>query len=217
MASYLDVAAAVPLPTNLGNSVLLFDYTCCPVFSLTTPSYFASQQQINVQVPWELTGRASSFLFDTVNGSTSTGTLVSLAAFAPGLFATNQAGTGQGAILIANTPNLAAPNGAFPGSRPAVRGVDFLEIYCTGLGPVTNQPATGAAAVANPLSSTTTTPTVTIGGAPAMVAFSGLAPGFVGLYVVTLQVPMNAPTGNSVPVQLTIGGVQSNIVTIAIE
>ena len=52
---------------------------------------------------------------------------------------------------------------------------------------------------------------------PATVLFSGLAPPFVGLYVVTLQVPAGAPTGNSVAVVLTIGGVPSNTVTIAVQ
>ncbi|HXE74406.1 MAG TPA: PQQ-dependent sugar dehydrogenase [Candidatus Xenobia bacterium] len=211
LAAATATAGSVPLPTTLGGAALLFNG------SMSVPEFFASPGQVNVQIPWELAGQGSASLTDTVGGVTSGPESVPLAAFAPGLFATNQQGTGQGAILIANTPNLAAPVGMFPGSRPAVRGVDFLEIYCTGLGPVTNQPATGAAAPANPLSQTTSTPTVTVGGVPATVLFSGLAPPFVGLYVVTLQVPADAPTGNSVPVVLTIGGIQSNAVTIAIQ
>jgi uncharacterized protein (TIGR03437 family) len=47
--------------------------------------------------------------------------------------------------------------------------------------------------------------------------FSGLSPGFVGLYQVNLQIPSTAPSGNAVPVVLTIGGVQSNTATIAIQ
>jgi len=47
--------------------------------------------------------------------------------------------------------------------------------------------------------------------------FSGLAPGFVGLYVATLQVPAGAPIGNAVNVVLTISGQPSNTVTIAVE
>jgi len=68
----------------------------------------------------------------------------------------------------------------------------------------------------NPLSSTTTPATVTIGGAPAQVLFSGLAPGYVGLYVITLKVLVGSPVGDAVPVVVTIGGVQSNTVTIAV-
>ena len=51
----------------------------------------------------------------------------------------------------------------------------------------------------------------------ATVTFSGLAPEFVGLYQVNAQVPANAPTSDAVPVVLSIGGVTSNAVTIAIQ
>ena len=94
---------------------------------------------------------------------------------------------------------------------------EFVSTFCTGLGPVTNQPATGDAASINSLSGTTTTPTVTIGGVAATVSFSGLATGFVGLYQVDVQVPANAPPGDNVPVVLSIGGATSNTVTIAIQ
>ncbi len=103
-----------------------------------------------------------------------------------------------------------------PGSRPVNHG-EFLSIFCAGLGDVTNRPATGAAALGNPLSTTIANPTVTIGEVPAAVSFSGLAPGFVGLYQVNVEVPSNAPTGEAVEVGLTIGGVASNTVTIAIQ
>jgi uncharacterized protein (TIGR03437 family) len=73
------------------------------------------------------------------------------------------------------------------------------------------------AAQASPLSVTIATPTVTIGGIVALVPFSGLAPGAVGLYQVNVQVPMGAPTGDAVPVILSIGGVTSNTVTIAVQ
>ena len=44
-----------------------------------------------------------------------------------------------------------------------------------------------------------------------------LAPGFVGLYQVNVQVPAEAPTGDGVEVVLSIGGVASNTVTIAVQ
>jgi uncharacterized protein (TIGR03437 family) len=54
-----------------------------------------------------------------------------------------------------------------------------------------------------------------------MVSFSGLAPGFVGLYQVNAQVPDHAPTGDAVPVVLTMtgqnGAVSSLAVTIAVQ
>lgn len=73
------------------------------------------------------------------------------------------------------------------------------------------------AASANPLSNTITVPSVTIGGIPAPVSFSGLAPDFAGLYQVNALVPQNAATGNSVPVTIRIGGTTSNTVTLAVQ
>jgi hypothetical protein len=50
-----------------------------------------------------------------------------------------------------------------------------------------SQPPSGSPApTSHHLAETTTTPTVTIGGASANVLFSGLAPGFVGEYEVTV-------------------------------
>ena len=130
----------------------------------------------------------------------------------------NSSGGGQGAIQIANTTFIAATTGSIPGAqtRPAQRG-DFLTIFCAGLGDVNNRPASGAAASGGPLSTTRAAPTVTIGGVPATVSFSGLSPGFVGLYQVNVQVPASAPVGNAVSVVLTIGSVISNTVTIAVQ
>jgi uncharacterized protein (TIGR03437 family) len=39
----------------------------------------------------------------------------------------------------------------------------------------------------------------------------------VGLYQVNVQVPAASPTGDAIPLLLTIGGQQSNQVTIAVQ
>jgi uncharacterized protein (TIGR03437 family) len=118
--------------------------------------------------------------------------------------------------LIAGTASLAAPNDAFPGSRPARIG-EYVSIYATGLGDVSNRPGLGSASPLSPLSTTLAKPEVTVGGVPAAVTFSGLAPGYVGLYQINVQVPAGAPTGPNVPIVLTIGGVPSNTATIAVD
>jgi len=140
---------------------------------------------------------------------------VNLATFAPGIF---QLAGGQGIIVIANTATIAVPVGSIPGlqTRPAHPG-EFLSIYATGLGPVTNQPPSGTLAPGNPRSLTTTTPSVTIGELPAPVRSSGLTPGFAGLYQVDVQVPLTVAGGNAVQVVLSIGGATSNTVTIAVQ
>jgi uncharacterized protein (TIGR03437 family) len=186
--------------------------------AIPAPVFAASAGQINFQVPWELAGQPHASLTVWRNGIASDSITVPLAAQTPGLFAINASGRGQGAIAIGTTAVLAAPAGSVPGkeSRPVRRG-EYLAIYCTGLGPVTSEPPTGAVASADPLSFTTTVPTVILGGRPVPAAFAGLAPDSIGLYQVNVQVPQDALTGSAVPVSLTIGGVFSNSVTIAVE
>jgi uncharacterized protein (TIGR03437 family) len=49
------------------------------------------------------------------------------------------------------------------------------------------------------------------------VSFSGLAPGAVGLYQVNVEVAAATPSGGQVALKLTIGGKESNTVTVAVE
>jgi uncharacterized protein (TIGR03437 family) len=53
-----------------------------------------------------------------------------------------------------------------------------------------------------------------VGGQPAIIFFAGLAPRFVGLMQVNLQIP-NVNSGDQ-PLVITIGGVRSNTALIAI-
>jgi len=74
-----------------------------------------------------------------------------------------------------------------------------------------------APAGGSPLVLTVAQPTVTIGGKAARVQFSGLAPGFVGLWQINAEVPQDVTLGSAVPLQISAGGVSSNTVTIAVQ
>jgi uncharacterized protein (TIGR03437 family) len=200
--------SAPPLPFMLGGTNLTLQGSPVALF-------FVSPLQINFQVPFiPIFGTSQTTL--TVTQGQLTNTLnITLVPYAPALFTTNSQGTGQAAALNSSS-TLAAPTGAFPGSRPARRG-EIVAIYCTGLGNVSNAPDPGAPSPSNPLAHTLATPTVTVGGQPATVPFSGLAPGFVGLNQVNIQIPSSAPSGSAIPLVLTIGGVPSNTATIAVQ
>ena len=58
---------------------------------------------------------------------------------------------------------------------------------------------------------------VNIPGTAASVQFAGLTPGEVGLYQVNAQVPQGTVKGPSVPLTISMGGVVSNTVTIAVK
>jgi uncharacterized protein (TIGR03437 family) len=174
----------------------------------------ASCGQANLQIPWEVAGQTDVPVTVTVNELESVSQFATVAPFAPGIYTLNMSGSGQGAVQIAPSDQLAAE--LTPGARPIVAG-EHIAIFATGLGPVSNQPETGAAALSNPLSYTTTIPTVTVGGVAAEVTYSGLAPGFAGLYQVNALLPQGAPSGDSISVVISIGGVESNTVTIAVQ
>jgi uncharacterized protein (TIGR03437 family) len=82
----------------------------------------------------------------------------------------------------------------------------YIEIYATGLG--ATQPSNG-------LAITTQTPVIFFGTTPARPMFSGLAPGFLGLYQVNVAVPAGA--SGIVPVVLSIGKSVSNSVQVILQ
>jgi uncharacterized protein (TIGR03437 family) len=207
------------LPTNLGGTSVV-------IAGQSAPLFYVSPGQINAQVPLTdasgapLQGTPQAYVMNTTNplASLSDSETTTIATSGPGIFALNQGGTGQGAVQIANTSTFAAPTGSISGStsRPAVRGTDFISIFCTGLGAVSNPPPTGTPATGS--GSTTILPvTVQFGSVSVQAPFAGLAPGFVGLYQVNVQVPANAPAGSAVPLTVTVNGAVSNTVTIATQ
>jgi uncharacterized protein (TIGR03437 family) len=210
LSSTTAVALSVPLSNSLNNTSITFGTTQAPLF-------FVSALQINAQLPYDTpTGTVNVRVTrGTANSQTQT---VQVAQFSPGIFSLRQDGTGPGAILIANSATFAQPAGSIlqRESRPAARG-EFITIFCTGLGALDNPVPSGAAAPASPLSRATTLPEVRIGGIAGNVVFAGLAPMFVGLYQINVQVPQGVTPGNEVTVQIIQGGVQGNTTTIAVQ
>src|ERR1700691_1814011 len=212
LAAAATSAASLPLPITLGGTTVSMN-------GIAVPLFFVSPLQINFPVPWELLSSPTAALTVTTAAGTSPSITVSLSAAAPGIFTigtTNSAA--QGAIQIANTTTLVAPVGAVPGvvSRPATTG-DILTIYCSGLGAVTNMPVDGSAAGSSSLSYVQSPVSVTVGGQSAAPLFAGLAPGFVGLYQVNVQLPAGVAAGNAVPVVVSTANLNSNTATIAVQ
>jgi uncharacterized protein (TIGR03437 family) len=182
--------------------------------------FFVSSGQINFQVPWETQGLTTAPLIVTTAGGSSSPVNVTMSSGAPGIFTI---GGTQGAVQIANTTTFVAPVGSISGatSSPATAG-QFITIYASGLGAVSNQPADGAADTGSPLSQAAGTVSVTIGGVTAPFSFAGLSPGFVGLYQVNVQIPGGLGTNNSAPLIVTLMSntnqtFTSNTATIAVH
>ncbi len=172
-------SGGIPLPTTLDGVQVTMNGIAAPLF-------YVNSFQINALVPWELSGSSSMRVEVMAGGVASNSANMDLAVTAPGIFAITDA---KGNLVTASNP-------AAPG--------EYLVIYCTGLGAVSNPPASGAGAPSSPLSETTDATTVTIGGVPAQVSYSGLTPGFAGLYQVNVQVPQE-PASTAAPLALSVG------------
>jgi minor extracellular serine protease Vpr len=171
--------------------------------------YYVSPNQVNVQIPWELQGQTSAQIKVTVGDAFGKVYTLPLAQYSPAIFTI--ADSAAGAVAAAEHLGGAVVTT----SNPARRG-EIVQIFANGMGPVTNTPASGEPAVSDPLSMTTSTPTVTIGGRPAEVQFSGLTPGISGLYQVNVTVPADAPSGLQ-PVVVSIGGISSKPVMLPVQ
>lgn len=199
-----------PWPFTLGGVTVTLGGGAVPV-------YYVSPDVVVFQVPiFSGPGPIKTPLVLTV-GTQSVTITVTVQTYSPAIVTTNIGGSGQAKTVVALTGQMAAPLGAFPNSRPAHRG-EYISIYATGLGDVTNRPSLGAQASSSPLSSSLVKPAVTIGNVPVTdVQFSGLAPGFVGLFVINARIPDGAPLGDAIPITLSIGGLTSNTGTIAVD
>jgi uncharacterized protein (TIGR03437 family) len=200
---------APPLPFTLGGTTMTIGGNEVPLF-------YVSPTLVNFQVPFLTVGGPAKVPLVITQGTQSTTVTVTLQQYAPALFTTNGGGTGQASAQVANTASIAAPVGAFPGSRPIHIG-EYLSIYCTGMGDVSPRPVLGNPSPISPLSQTLTTPVVTIGGVQGTVIFSGLAPGFAGLYLINVRIPDAAPAGDAIPIVASIGGFTSNTATVAVD
>jgi uncharacterized protein (TIGR03437 family) len=197
-----------PLPTSFqGTQVFLG--------GVALPLQFAGPNQINALIPANVAVDSQQPLIVQRDLTQAAPINVVIADSQPGIYTANQQGTGQGAVLTIDNA-LAAPTGAFPGSHPASQG-SVIQVFCTGLGAVSNPPPAGAVAPDSPLSYTVATVTATIAGINAPVIFSGLAPRFIGLYQVNVTLPPGAPSAGAVPLVISVGGAVSNTATIAIQ
>lgn len=123
----------------------------------------------------------------------------------PGLFTANATGSGQ--LLAINVADGTVNNSA----HPAKAGT-YVSLFGTGQGLVSGMPPDGVPTPGSILN-TNTKPMVVINGTvlpDADVQFSGLAPGFVGLWQVNAKVPANVPPGD-VPVFVSLSGINSTL------
>lgn len=206
LSDTVDSAPQLPLPLGIDGVAFSFDIPSAGV-SLPAHFYYVSPTQINVQVPWELANYDSATVKVIVNYTYSPEYTLSLATYSPGFFSYQSNGQ-----LAADALDLG--NNLVTASNPVARGSP-VQLYLNGLGPVNHQPADGWPA-ADASSTTLAIPSISIGGQPATVTFSGLVPGYVGLYQVNAVVPSGIGTGAQ-PITCGIGGVPCQTVNLYVK
>jgi len=201
-------APSIPLPTELAESEAAMAGELMPL-------YYVSPTQVNVQVPYDININVPQQILIQRGLTLSQPIEVNVAPAQPAIFEDTSAAPAQGIIYVVRGQGASQIQFEAKPSTPANAG-DVIVVYCAGLGAVNPAVATGAAGGV-PVSSTTNTVSMTVGGQSAPIAFAGLAPGFVGLYQVNSVVPQGTSTGNSVPVSLAVAGQTSGPVTMAIQ
>jgi uncharacterized protein (TIGR03437 family) len=188
--------SGVPISSVLGDVQVTVGGTAAPLM-LVSPS------QINFQVP---SATPVNVLQEIQVAQVSTGQVLAswlfqIDAESPGLFTVDGSGSGQIAAVNADG---SLNNGANPAKAGSV-----VTMYATGQGLIRGMPADGQPA--HGLMETSRTPQVFINSgyvSPGDVLYSGLAPGFVGLWQINVKIPSDVPPG-AVIVFISYGGINS--------
>jgi uncharacterized protein (TIGR03437 family) len=168
----------------------------------TAPVLATAANQVIVQIPFETPVGAASL---TVGNSQPFN--IAITQYAPAIGTASQTGTGLLAAAHQNGATVTAAN-------PAATG-EIISVFVTGLGPTIPPLATGAPAPVTPLANTAVKPTVSVAGRDATVPGSVASPNQVGVYQVAVVIPTGLANG-SYPLIVTIGGFNSNTVTVPV-
>ena len=191
------MANSMPLPTRLAD-------VCVAVNGANLPLLYVSPTQINGQLRFAA-GTANTVVH-TPGGRSDT-FISQVLPSAPAVFEVEGPNNSSFAAVFREDNQLTTL------SAP-LRPNEIAVIYLTGLGFVSPFIAAGFPAAEAPLSLTAVTPTVTFGGAPGEVIFSGLTPGLTGLNQINVRVPLNVPKGLQVPLKIDTGASTTVLVRI---
>ena len=167
---------------------------------VAAPVLYADGRQGNVIVPFEVAGReVVAMRAESAAGRTNTLYLQARPA-APGLF----------------PPIVNARDGRLNSrANPAAAG-EYFSLFATGCGQTNPGGKTGGVAT-DVLKRVSQTVTATVGGRAAEMAYAGTAPGLVeGVCQINVRAPLSATLVEVVPVVVTVGGVESAPIPVAI-
>ena len=189
-------APGTPLPSTLGGM-------CVTLNNAPLPLIATSAGQVNAQIPPTLAAGRYPLVVHSISGQAASNSLtVTVAKYAPAVFLDS-----TGAYIFHQNGTRVDRN------HPATRD-EPLTIYATGLGTTTGGRVTaGQPAPSSPLAVTAPVQLFfgdpTIKQAAVIVDWSGLVPGYIGVYQINARIPGFHLNGNGLPVTVRIGGVDS--------
>jgi uncharacterized protein (TIGR03437 family) len=176
-------ASSLPLPVALSG-------LAATINGIVAPLMYISADQVNLQIPYEVTPGTDATLTLNNNGQTAS-QVIPISTVAPGIFM-NQ----SGAVL----PTSSAQAG------------QQITIYVTGAGAVSPAVPDGAApsssTAVSSLPAPVQTTTVTVGGASANIQFVGIPDWSAGVVQINFVVPAGLAAGQQ-QVVVTVGGIAS--------
>jgi uncharacterized protein (TIGR03437 family) len=189
-------SASSPLPSVLGGACVTLNNTPLPLLA-TSPT------QVNAQLPPTLAAGRYPLVVRSLSGQAASSSVnVTVSKYAPAVFMDEQGA----ALYHADGTRV---NRDHPGQRD-----EKLTLYATGLGATTGGRVTaGTPAPSSPLA--VTAPVSLYFGNPLIkeagiiVDWSGLRPGYIGVYQINCRIPGAHINGDALPITLKIGGVSS--------
>jgi len=210
-----SLAATLAQADSTTLSTSLADVDSVTIGGVKAPLKFVFGTQINAQVPWGVPSGSANVVV-TRGGTASQAYAAQVADFSPTVYDFNPL---QQAIAVNSDASItgAAPNVLGLTAHPAAAG-DGIFFYASGLGALDSAPPADGVNSIDKLRKTANTLSVKIGGVAARVDFAGLSPQFTGVYQVNVTIPSGVTAGGAVPMQLSIGGVDSaDPATIAVR
>ncbi len=164
----------------------------------------ASDQSSQLQVPFEAASGTYSLALEAAGERWTAPLTVKDAA--PAIFV-----DAEGAPLV-----LDAPSGIVLDPNMGVRAASTVQLLATGLGKVSPEWPTGVPAPLDSPPVVNATVSAFLDGSPVKVIKATLAPGYVGYYVVELQIPSIVNRGAS-ELRIVMNGEESNRVKLYLE
>ena len=209
-------------PKSVNHLSVTFGGVAAPIRSVAMG---ATNPEVTLQVPCEVTPGASVPVVVNVNGGGTASTNIPIYTVSPGIFQQVMSDGTSRAVAVRSDGSFADIGGttSYDPTNP-IRLNEIVRFYMTGLGPTS--PDVGTDSIENPNAYIYAVDATVLGSVTAGFAGSNVlmqiisarqAPGQIGVYEIQASIPSNAPTGNNVQfyIGITPAGSGSSTPTFA--